>query len=130
MSRTPTVAPESFALVNQLKAGTTIIGEIQSNGTFRIDGTLKGNITAEGKVAIGQTGIIEGNIICSNADIEGTVTGKLIIKALLSLKSTSIVKGEIVTSKLAIEPGSFFSGTCKMDAIEDQKSEKEANIGK
>jgi cytoskeletal protein CcmA (bactofilin family) len=129
MSKTPTVAPDNIS-PNRINAGTTIIGEIQSNGAFRIEGTLKGNITAEGKVAIGQTGVIEGNIICSNADIEGNVTGKLIIKSLLSLKSTANVKGEIITEKLAIEPGVFFSGTCKMDNQNDAVAEKETAGGK
>lgn len=130
MAKTPISAPESLALVNQIKAGTTIIGEIQSNGTFRIDGILKGNITADGKVAIGQTGVIEGNINCSNADIEGNVTGKLTIKSLLSLKSTANVKGEITTVKLAIEPGAIFTGTCKMDNQNDGIFEKENSAGK
>jgi cytoskeletal protein CcmA (bactofilin family) len=121
--------PENIS-PNRINAGTTIIGEIQSNGAFRIEGTLKGNITAEGKVAIGQTGVIEGNIICSNADIEGNVVGKLIIKSLLSLKSTANIKGEILTSKLSIEPGAVFSGTCKMDSQNEGTFEKENSAGK
>jgi cytoskeletal protein CcmA (bactofilin family) len=129
MSKTPITAPDNIS-PNRINAGTTIIGEIQSNGAFRIEGTLKGNITAEGKVAIGQTGIIEGNIICANADIEGNVTGKLIIKSLLTLKSTANVKGEIITAKLAIEPGAVFSGTCKMDNISSEYGEQETSVGK
>ena len=109
-----TQAPSTDA-VNQIKAGTNITGDIISNGTIRIDGTLKGTLNVEGKVFIGQTGLIEGNINCSNCDIEGSVSGKIQVKSLLSLKSTAKIKGEIFTSKLAIEPGAVYTGTCNMD---------------
>ncbi len=49
--------------VNMLGAGTTIKGDIQSNGDFRIDGTLIGSIHSKGKIVIGQTGHVEGEVM-------------------------------------------------------------------
>ena len=44
---------------NLLGTGTTIKGDIESNGDIRIDGHLIGSLKANGKVTIGQTGVME-----------------------------------------------------------------------
>lgn len=100
--------------VNMLGAGTTIKGDIQSNGDFRIDGTLIGSISSKGKIVIGQTGNVDGEVNCKNADISGQVKAQITVAELLTLKATAKIAGEITTSKLSIEPGAKFSGTCNM----------------
>lgn len=101
--------------VNLLGAGTSIKGDIKSNGDIRIDGSLSGSIHSKGKVIIGETGRVEGEIICKNADISGEIKAQLIVSDLLTLKSTAKFYGDITTGKLAIESGAAFTGTCKMD---------------
>src|ERR1043165_5091803 len=89
--------------INLIGAGTKINGDIQSNGDFRIDGLLQGNITITGKLVLGNTGRIEGNIESTNADLSGEVKGTVNIKEILSLKHTARINGDIVTGKLAID---------------------------
>lgn len=108
---------ENSSTVNFLGAGTSISGDIISNGDFRIDGILKGSIKSKGKVVVGNSGKIEGEIICQNADISGEIIAKILVHELLSLKSSAQLKGDIITSKLAIEPGAKFTGTCNMNEI-------------
>lgn len=100
--------------VNMLGAGTTIKGDIQSNGDFRIDGILLGSIQSKGKIVIGETGNVEGEVTCRNADVSGKVKAQITVSELLTLKATARLSGEITTSKLSIEPGAKFSGTCNM----------------
>jgi cytoskeletal protein CcmA (bactofilin family) len=52
-------------------AGTTIIGNIQSNGDIRIDGILKGNLSSKAKILIGAEGAVEGDIDGKQADVLG-----------------------------------------------------------
>jgi len=66
--------------------------------------------------------VVEGEIICQNADIEGSVKAKLQVSELLTLKSESNFEGDVTTGKLAIEPGAKFSGTCKMGERERSKT--------
>jgi len=103
--------------LNRLVEGTEIIGDIKADSNIRIDGKLKGTITTKGRLVIGPTGSIEGEIVCENADIEGSFVGKIIVNQLLSLKSTAKFIGDIQTSKLAIEPGATFSGNCSMGGL-------------
>ncbi|MCD4794594.1 MAG: polymer-forming cytoskeletal protein [Bacteroidales bacterium] len=102
-------------MTNQLKKGTIINGDLASESDARIDGIVNGNIDVKGKIIIGATGKITGDIKCSFCDIEGTVKGKLTIKNSLTLKSTANYSGEITTNKLIIEPSAVFNGSCKMD---------------
>ena len=41
---------ENTAVVNMIGSGTTINGDMQSKGDIRVDGTLKGSVSTEGKV--------------------------------------------------------------------------------
>lgn len=108
--------PEAPPSANLIQSGTMITGDIESNGNIRIDGTLNGTVTAGGKVILGSTGNVEGEINCINADIEGKVNGIIRVKELLSLKATAVISGDIIINKLSIEPGARFTGTCKMDS--------------
>jgi len=99
---------------NAIGNGTIIKGDIESNGDFRIDGELTGTIRTKGKVVIGSTGKIEGEVFCQNADVEGIVNANMTVTDLLTLKSTARLNGDVSTSKLAIEPGAQFLGSCKM----------------
>ena len=108
---------EITAAVNMIGAGTIITGDIVSKGDIRVDGILRGSINTEGKVVLGGEGIIEGDIICKDADISGTVKAKITVSQLLALKMTAKLSGDIITNKLSIEPGAAFSGSCSMGAV-------------
>ncbi len=99
---------------NIIAQGTKIVGDIASQGPFRIDGTVEGNVKTSGKVVVGKSGLIKGTLQGENADFEGKFSGKLILSGTLSLKSTAHIEGEVHTSKLAVEPGATFNATCSM----------------
>lgn len=107
---------------NRIEKGTKIIGEIQSNSDFRIDGTLEGSISTSGKVVIGKDGNINGKVVCSNADFEGNFSGNLEVKETLTLKSSSKTEGDVIISKLIVDAGAFFNARCSMKSSSDVKS--------
>ncbi|HPY67945.1 MAG TPA: polymer-forming cytoskeletal protein [Bacteroidales bacterium] len=101
--------------INLISNGTDITGDIKSTGDIRIDGSLTGNLNTKGKIVIGPTGKVNGEVICKNSEVSGTVEGRIIVSQLLILKSSSKIMGDIVTVKLSIEPGAIFTGNCKMN---------------
>ena len=112
--------------INIITDGTLIKGDITASGDFRLDGTLEGNIQLNGKLVIGDSGIVNGNVLCQNANIIGTVNGNLSVKELLSLHASARVRGDILINKLSIEPGAVFSGKCRMiDEIKVQHEEQQ-----
>jgi cytoskeletal protein CcmA (bactofilin family) len=121
-----------LAAINLFGAGTTINGDINSNGDIKISGTLTGNISTKGRVIIGETGKIKGEISCKNADILGLVEGSLFVTELLSLKASANVVGDITIGRISIEPGCKFNGSCKMTepafATIDNKIDKKPDV--
>ena len=99
---------------NLIGNGTTIKGDIDSNGDIRIDGHLIGSLKANGKVVIGQTGVMEGDLNCKQAEISGVVKGNITTDELTALKSTSKVEVDLTTKQLLIEVGAQFTGKCVM----------------
>lgn len=99
---------------NKISQGTILKGDIEAQGGFRIEGILEGTLTTTGKVVIGKSGSVKGEMKCENADIEGDFSGKLKVNNTLLLKSTAQIDGEVITGKLSIEPGADFNATCAM----------------
>ena len=77
---------DTATTINTIGSGTTINGDITSKSDIRIDGVLKGSVVTDGKVVLGEAGIIEGDVSCKDADIAGTIKAKISVSQLLSLK--------------------------------------------
>src|SRR4030095_1653522 len=90
------------ASASMIGAGTSLKGDITSNGDLRIDGTLIGNIIGSAKVIIGSNGVVEGDISGQQADIMGKVTGSIKVRELLQLKNGCAVNGNISAGKLQV----------------------------
>jgi cytoskeletal protein CcmA (bactofilin family) len=115
-SSSKTEAVNSPDKLNRLVEGTSVKGDIKTDSNFRLDGELIGTLNTLGKLVVGPTGKIEGEIVCGNADIEGEVTGNIKVDGILLLKSTAKFRGNIIAQKLAIENGADFNGNCHMGA--------------
>lgn len=105
---------ELLGKTNRIVEGTSIVGDIVSKADFRLDGELIGNFTSQGKLVIGASGTIKGEIVCNNADIEGEFHGKIKVLEVLNIKATARIHGEVAVGKLSIEPGAEFTATCTM----------------
>ena len=99
---------------NIIAKNTSLVGDINSDGDFRVDGKIEGTIKTSGRVVIGKDGLVSGTVECNHADIEGAFSGKLIVNEILSLKSTADISGDVIMGKLSVEPGASFNATCAM----------------
>ena len=114
---------ENANKINMIGVGTSIEGNISSSENIRFDGNLVGNLNTRGKVFIGQSGRVTGEIRCKNCEVEGVIDGRVVVEELLSLRSVSKLYGEIKTGKLAIEPGATFTGKCDMGGKKEISTE-------
>lgn len=101
---------------NRILQGTSIEGEVKSDGDFRVDGRMKGNIDISGKLVVGEKGSVHGEVKCASANISGKLDGKLTVAEQLTLEATAVVEGEVYTTRLAVSPGAELSGSCNMGA--------------
>ena len=100
--------------ISRISSGTIIKGEILSPYDIRIDGTFEGKVQTKGRVVVGETAFIKGDIICENIDLWGKVDGNLFVKDTLSLMEGCSVNGNLNVRRLSVELGSTFNGNCRM----------------
>lgn len=105
---------DSSSNQNIIAQGTKFVGDLSSEGGFRIDGKIEGNLKTPGKVVVGKSGLIKGTLEGTDAYFEGKFSGKLLLSGTLTLKDSAYIEGEVVVGKLAVEPGATFNVTCVM----------------
>jgi cytoskeletal protein CcmA (bactofilin family) len=109
--------PEQAQASNRILAGTSITGDIVSDGDIRVDGKVAGSMKVTGKLVIGEHGIVEGELECKNAAIAGQLEGTISVAQSLSLSASAKVKGKVQVEKLAVEPGAEINGSLAMGAV-------------
>ncbi len=102
--------------MNFIAAGTLIEGKIETKGSLRIDGSVKGIVKVGDRLTIGSTGDVNGEIYAKSAIVGGKIEGEVHIEQKITLESTSSLNGNLSTGKLIIDEGAFFNGKSEMGA--------------
>ena len=110
---------DSNGQYRKIDKNTVLKGAINAKTDIRIDGTLEGEVETVGRVIIGKDAVVNGKVLCANADIEGVFKGNLTVSGSLSLKAGSNVEGEVFIQKLIVESGATFNANCSMHSEED-----------
>lgn len=119
--------------LNFIGAGTYLEGNIETKGSLRIDGKVKGTVKSGDTLTVGSSGEIIGEVYVKNAIVGGKIEGNVNIEQKLVLESTSSLSGNLRTSKLIIDEGAFFSGKSQMGSghnvrgIASKETPKEEN---
>jgi cytoskeletal protein CcmA (bactofilin family) len=83
------------AEVSVVGRGTRIEGTVVAAGSLRVEGEVKGKITAEQEVSLSAQGRVEANIEATNIILAGRVRGDITAKADVSLPADSHLDGNI-----------------------------------
>mgnify|MGYP001559297387 FL=1 len=81
---------------------------------LRINGKFEGNLDTRGNLTIGNTAIINADIIGDNIIIGGKVKGKITARERLTLLPQAVVEGHIYPAKLNVAEGAVLEGQCSM----------------
>ena len=99
-----------------IAAGTKVTGEFQGDSIIQVDGKLLGNINSKSLIAIGENGLIEGEIVSKIMIISGCLLGSAHCDE-IEIKAGGKVFGQITCDRLMIERGGFFEGESKPKQI-------------
>ena len=105
-------SPES--VISIIGPGMTIVGNLETDGTVRIEGTVKGGIKAGKAVVIGKKGVVAGDVSTNDAVISGRVEGTLVAASRLELQATCRIDGEVHTRRMQLEEGAVLNGNVHM----------------
>ena len=116
------VAEKIASSTNIIGRGTTIQGDIESEGSFRIEGRLLGNISTQSKLILASGAYLKGNILAKEVEIGGNMEGKIEALEILTLRAKANIKGTLHTRRLIVEVGAQFNGQCRMHDLKSSAS--------
>lgn len=105
-------SPES--VISIVGLGMTIVGNCETDGTVRVEGSVEGSIKAGKAVVIGKEGIVTGQIATQDAVIAGRVEGTVVAASRMELRATCHIEGEVHTRRMQLEEGAVLNGTVRM----------------
>lgn len=100
-------------------AKSIIKGDVESEGSIRVDGKIYGDITSLGSVIISDNAYVKGNIKSQNADIYGVCEGNVSVRGKINIHENSTLTGDIVAKSFNTKEGSTFKGNCLVDPSEE-----------
>ncbi|MCB1307906.1 MAG: polymer-forming cytoskeletal protein [Leptospiraceae bacterium] len=106
---------ENLIVNSLIGEGSEFRGEFKVKDLIRIDGYFKGNIITDGKVLVGQSGVVETDIRAGVVVVGGEVRGSIHATRRVILLSSCRLFGDIATRSLLVEEGVIFEGRCTIN---------------
>ena len=104
-----------------------IFGSLLATKSLRIDGTVVGDIKtkagADVCIALGKTGLVQGNISGVRVLVAGRVEGNVLATERVELHSGADVHGDIIYGQIGIEQGARLSGLLSKIINDDEQED-------
>lgn len=113
---------EEGKLSTIIAKGTKITGNIDMEGSLRIDGYIKGQVTSSETLTVGKGGEVDGEVKVREAIVGGKIRGNLVASQRVELESKAAILGDVKTRTFVIKEGGIFHGNCFM---KEEGAEKE-----
>ena len=104
--------PES--VISIIAAGMKVVGDCDTDGTLRVEGSVEGTVRAGKAIVIGKDGLVDGHVVTSDAVIAGRVTGTVRADSRLEVQATARIDGEVAARRMQLEEGAELNGTLRM----------------
>jgi cytoskeletal protein CcmA (bactofilin family) len=108
-----------------LGKGSRVVGKLTFEGPVRIEGHVEGEITAQDALTIGESAVVNAQIVGNAVVIQGRVTGDVTARKRLEIRAPGKLYGNITSPSLVIQEGVVFEGQCNMGASEPQRADKD-----
>ena len=93
-----------------LDDGNEIVGKYTCSGTVMLDAKLRGEITANDTLVIGDHGVVEATVRAVVLVIRGKLVGKATASERVELKSSARVTGDVEAPVIVVEEGAVLDG--------------------
>jgi cytoskeletal protein CcmA (bactofilin family) len=105
-----TVQPPRDGVISIIGPGMRVIGDCETEGTLRIEGSVEGTVRAGKAVVIGKDGSVHGDVFTQDAVIGGRVNGTIVAESRLELQATCLIEGEIRARRIKLDEGGRVNG--------------------
>ena len=128
--KTPPTTTPPESVISIIGAGMTLVGDTDTDGSLRVEGTIRGNVRAGKSVVVGKDGLVDGSVFTQDAVIAGRVSGGIHAESRLELQATSEVSGEIVAPRMQVEEGAQVQGQVAVGETAAKATSKTTKPGK
>jgi cytoskeletal protein CcmA (bactofilin family) len=104
------VQPPRDGVISIIGPGMRVIGDCETEGTLRIEGSVEGTVRAGKAVVIGKDGSVHGDVFTQDAVIGGSVKGTIVAESRLELQATCLIEGEIRARRIKLDEGGRVNG--------------------
>lgn len=112
--------------ISLIGVGMRIIGDIESTGVVKVEGTVEGNIRGARQVLLGRQGQITGDVHARDIVLGGIVTGTVKAVERVEVQGTSAVNGDIFTRTIIVMEGARINGAVRVtDATDDPADDQQ-----
>jgi len=87
-------------------------GTVAFDGRVRVDGSLTGRVEGRGRLEIGPTGEVKGDLDADELVVAGRVEGDLDASLRIELRAGAQVRGALRTPSLTMDEGALLDGPC------------------
>src|SRR5262249_40850726 len=88
-----------------LGKGSRVVGKLTFEGPVRIEGQVEGEITAQDALTIGESAVVNAQIVGNSVVIQGRVTGDVTARKRLEIRAPGKLFGNITSPSLVIQEG-------------------------
>jgi cytoskeletal protein CcmA (bactofilin family) len=110
---------EDFSINTIIGPGTNVSGDIESGGFTRIDGNIRGDLKARGRVVIGERARMKSNVSGTLVTVGGVVFGNILASECLTVLATGLVMGDIITRRIQADYGCLIHGRIRVCRTEE-----------
>ena len=104
-------------IISIIGPGMRVVGDCQTEGTLRIEGSVEGTVRAGKAVVLGKDGVVDGDIATQDAVIGGRVTGSIVAESRLELQATCVVEGKVQARRIKLDEGGTVNGTVQIGDV-------------
>lgn len=108
----PAAAPPGGLSI--IAVGMTIHGDVDSNGTVKVEGTVDGHVLAKNQVLVAKGGVVRGDIDARESVVGGAVYGCIRATERVEIQPGATVHGDITTKRIAVAEGGLLNGQIRM----------------
>jgi cytoskeletal protein CcmA (bactofilin family) len=95
--------------------GMKIVGDVETSGILKIEGTVQGSIRGARQVMLGRSGLIQGDVHAEDVILGGRVVGTVTATERVEIQANSVIEGDVHTRSIVVFEGGTLNGNVRMD---------------
>ncbi|MDR0759106.1 MAG: polymer-forming cytoskeletal protein [Treponema sp.] len=109
-----------FSINTMIGPGTSVDGDVDSAGFTRVDGNLRGDLNAKGRIVVGKDARLRSNVSGTAVTVGGVIFGHVLASERLTVLSTGIVLGDVITRCIQADDGCLIHGRITVCSTRDK----------